>query len=319
MALRQALPESRQAADLPSAAAKTASLRVVDTEAAGSENRNDTAPTGHRRGRKPFDHCGHSTNLLGLPTGLLASAAFNDDPVPLRIAGVRATNPRLFEMLAEADDPAEAALAFETYMAALFGLDPEQREKRDASPRRFRSSYFRLLRGWGYDSNSPEGAVLKGWVESRFGLFPTFHREPMPTLMDGPWLVYLVEKMTSRFHNNAISTQLDLLYEFCQWALARFFAAGRRHVTLYRGVNDYAEHPVVERIDRRNAVVRLNNLVSFTADRSTAECFGSTLLEAQVPVVKILFFNDLMPRHGLKGEGEYLVIGGNYRVRATYW
>ena len=32
---------------------------------------------------------GHSSNLVGVPTGLLASIAYNDHPVPLRIAGVR--------------------------------------------------------------------------------------------------------------------------------------------------------------------------------------------------------------------------------------
>lgn len=267
-----------------------------------------------------FDHCGHSTNLLGIPTGLLASTAYNDSPVPLRIAGVRPMNRSLFDMLAAAETQAEAALAFESYMAALFGLDPEQREKANAvGPRRFRASYFRLLRGWGYDSNGPEGAVLKGWVESRFGLFPTFHREPLAAMLGQPWLVYVVEKMSSRFHNNAIHAQLDLLYEFCQWALERFFAAGTRHVRLYRGVNDFREHPVVERLDRRTAVIRLNNLISFTADREVATCFGDTILEASVPVTKILFFNALLPRHGLKGENEYLVIGGNYRVRASYY
>ncbi len=263
---------------------------------------------------------GHSTNLLGIPTGLLASTAFNDHPVRLRIAGVRATNPSLFEMLSRAEAAAEAALAFETYMAALFGLDPEQREKSKAGgPRRFRSSYFRLLRGWGFDSNGPEGAVMKGWVESRFGLVPTFHKEKLTATFDDTWVRYMAEKMSSRFHNNSIYCQLDLLYEFSQWALARFFSIGRRHVVLYRGANDYAEHRIVERIDKRRVVMRLNNLVSFTADRNIAECFGDTILEARVPAVKILFFNGLLPQHGLKGENEYLVIGGNYEVTASYF
>jgi NAD+--dinitrogen-reductase ADP-D-ribosyltransferase len=267
---------------------------------------------------------GHSTNLVGIPTGLLASAPFNDFPVPLHIAGVREMNSSLFEMLDQADCPAEAALAFEQYMAAVFGIDPEQRERRrigdnSAGVRQFRSSYYRLLRGWGYDSSSPEGAVLKGWVESRFGLFPTFHKERLARYPSPPWMTYVEEKMSSRFHNNTIYCQLDLLYEFSQWALARLFSVGRRHVAVYRGVNDYAEHQIVERIDKRIAVLRLNNLVSFSSDRNIAGCFGDIILEARVPVVKILFFNTLLPRHALKGEGEYLVIGGDYRVKATYY
>ncbi len=59
------------------------------------------------------------------------------------------------------------------YTMAMFGIDPEQREERAwTGPRRYRSSFLRLLKGSGFDSNGPEGAVLKGWVESRFGTAP---------------------------------------------------------------------------------------------------------------------------------------------------
>ncbi len=269
--------------------------------------------------RRP-ERTGHTTNLFGVPTGWLGSVAFNDDPVALHLSGVRLMNRSLFQMLEDSQDPDDAALAFETYMVALFGLDPEQRSRtREEGPRRYRSSYYRLLRGWGHDSNGPEGAVLKGWVESRFGLFPTFHKEPLNTLLDEPWMAYVCEKMSSRFHNNAILSQLDLLYEFCQWGLERHFAVGRRHITLYRGVNDFAEHQIIERIDRRSVVIRLNNLMSFTSDRDAAGCFGDTILTASVPLAKILFFNTLLPRHALKGEGEYIVVGGSYRVQAAYF
>jgi NAD+--dinitrogen-reductase ADP-D-ribosyltransferase len=262
---------------------------------------------------------GHSTNLLGVPTGWLSSVAFNDQPAALHLMGVRTMNRSLFEMLEESDGAEDAALAFETYMMALFGLDPEQRTRNQKEgPRRYRSSYYRLLRGWGYDSNGPEGAVLKGWVESRFGLFPTFHKEPLDTLLDQPWMAYVCEKMSSRFHNNAILSQLDLLYEFCQWSLARNFAANSCHLTLYRGVNDFKEHRLIEQLDKRTVVLRLNNLMSFTADRETAGCFGDTILTARIPLAKILFFNTLLPRHALKGESEYLVIGGDTRVEASY-
>lgn len=119
----------------------------------------------------PGNGLGHSTNLVGVPTGLLASIAFNDYPVPLHIAGVREMNRSLFEMLSQAESAEEAAWAFEEYMGTVFGLDVEQRDKADApGKRRFRSSYLRLLKGWGWDSNGPEGAVMKGWVESLFGL-----------------------------------------------------------------------------------------------------------------------------------------------------
>jgi len=259
---------------------------------------------------------GHSSNLVGVPMGFLTGVAFNDAPVPLHIAGVREMNPSLFEMLGQAADLADAGEAFSCYMAALFGIDPEQRVR---GRNRFRSSFLDLIKGWGFDSNGPEGAVLKGWAESRFGLFPTFHKEPLRRIASPAWTTYVEQKMSSRFHNNAIFVQLDLLYEFCQWALAHFAATGSTHVTLYRGVNGFDEHPIVARIDKRHCILRLNNLTSFSSDRGVADCFGDTILTVRVPVPKILFFNRLLAAHPLKGEGEYLVIGGDYRVTASYF
>ncbi len=261
----------------------------------------------------------HSTNLVGIPTGLLASTAFNEHPQELAINGVRQMNRPFFEMLERTQRAAEAGELFGNYMNLLFGLDGTALEGDEGAKRRFRSSYLRLLQGWGFDSNGPEGAVLKGWVESRFGLLPTFHKEPLRRFPAPAWITYVEEKMSSRFHNNSISLQLDLLYEFCQWMLARRLMPGRKHVTLFRGVNNFDEHQVIERIDKRTVVVKQNNLVSFTSERLRADEFGDTILEAQVPLVKILFFNELLARNPLKGEGEYLVIGGDYRVKAGYW
>ncbi|MBI5164758.1 MAG: NAD(+)--dinitrogen-reductase ADP-D-ribosyltransferase [Magnetospirillum sp.] len=262
-------------------------------------------------------HNGHSTNLVGLPTDLLASAAFNEHPVPLHISGAREMNKNLFEMLSQSQDLADAGEAFTCYMMAMFGLDPEQQEK--GRTRRYRSSFLRLLKGWGYDSNGPEGAVMKGWVESRFGLVPTFHKEKIDRIFGPVWTTYVEEKMSSRFHNNSIYTQLDMLFEFCQWALGRYAATGKAHLTLYRGTNSFDEHQIVVREDRRNVVIRINNLASFSSDRDVAGCFGDTIVTARVPVAKIAFFNTLLPIHPLKGEGEYLVIGGDYRASAAYF
>ncbi len=270
---------------------------------------------GHRRRRD----IGHSTNLVGRPSEWLASCNFNDAPVPLHIWGVREMNRSLFGMLEQAADLAEAGEAFSCYMMAMFGLDPEQRDA--AAPggkRRYRSSFLRLIEGWGFDSNGAEGAVLKGWVESRFGVCPTFHKEIIELVSSNAWAVYVEEKMSSRFHNNAIWVQLDLLFEFCQWAIRRFAFPGETHLTLFRGVNAFDEHWIVERTAKREAVIRLNNLVSFSSDRGVACCFGDTILTARVPISKFLFFNNLFSLHPLKGEGEYLAIGGEFRVRVDY-
>lgn len=261
---------------------------------------------------------GHSTNLVGVPTGLLASPAFNTYPVPLHIASVREQNRSLFKMLSEAEAPDIAAGMFEAYMATMFDLDDQDRDGR--GPARFRaSSYLRLLRGWGYEANSPEGAVLKGWVESRFGLFPTFHKATIDRFSGKAWITYIEEKMSSRFHSNAIQSQLDLLYEFCQWSLGRFHSVGHKHITLFRGTNSFEEQQLLERLDKRRVVVKLNSLLSFTSERELAESFGDIILEVEVPTVKILFFNSLLPRHALKGEGEYVVIGGDYEAKALYY
>ncbi|WP_407279781.1 NAD(+)--dinitrogen-reductase ADP-D-ribosyltransferase [Aromatoleum evansii] len=265
---------------------------------------------------------GHSTNLVGIPTGLVASVAFNAHPLPLHIHGVRETNRALFAMLADATSVDEAVLAFQIYMRTVFELDlPGERDR--TGRKRYRASYLRLLRGWGFDANGREGAVLKGWAEARFGLHPTFHKRPLGRYPSEAWMQYVEDKMHARFHNNCIHAQLDLLYEYAQHMFGRWLYPGRRHLTLYRGVNDFAEHQVVAWLPRaegrarraREAIARQNNLVSFTTRRDVADQFGDTILEVEVPLCKIVYCNALMPGPLLRGEGEMLVLGGDYRVR----
>lgn len=256
---------------------------------------------------------GHSTNLVGLPTWLLGDTRYNEHPAELRIGGIRQEHRSLFRMLDTADSPARAAELFQDYMLVVFGLDPDQRR----AGRRFRGSYTRLLKGWMFDSNGPEGAVLKGWVESRFGLFPTFHKEPIRSFSGRPWITYVEEKMASRFHDNAIMVQLDLLYEYAQWALRRFHTGQAMHWTLYRGTNGFCEHPVLARPNKREAVLRLNNLVSFTTRREIADEFGDFILETRVPVTKVLFFRELLPGYPFQGEGEVIAVGGAYHMKVA--
>ncbi|MEZ5453563.1 MAG: NAD(+)--dinitrogen-reductase ADP-D-ribosyltransferase, partial [Thiothrix sp.] len=61
------------------------------------------------------------------------------------------------------------------------------------------------------------------------------------------------------------------------------------------------------------AVVLLNNVSSFTHNRERADEFGDYIIEVRVPVVKVLAYYDLLPKL-LRGEGEFLVIGGVYEV-----
>jgi NAD+---dinitrogen-reductase ADP-D-ribosyltransferase len=262
----------------------------------------------------------YSTNLVGVPAPLLASVEFDAHPVPLHIAGARECNGGLFALLDNCSDVGEAREMFARYMSLAFGLARATPASRDpAEARRWRSSYLKLLQGWGLDANGPAGAVLKGWVESRFGLVPRFHGAPLARFPSPAWVRYLEQKAASRYHNNNIHQQLDLLFEFCQWMLARFALLGPGpHATLWRGSNRCEEQVVSGSLAARRCVVRLNNLVSFSRTREQAECFGDWVLRAQVPLSKLLLVPGLLGDAPLQGEAEVLSIGGDFAVQASY-
>lgn len=253
-------------------------------------------------------------SLCNVSPWALGSWEFNDTPRPLQIGSVRGENRRLFDRLDAESDPALRGGLFNDYMSVKFQLH-DWAAHGDVARRSLRNSYVRFLRGWSVDSNSVEGAVLKGWVESRLGLPPTFHREPIADPNGESAMPYAVDRMKGHARTNAIHSQLDLLFEFCQYELARRHP-GLTHLALYRGTFDAAGYDVLERTSRREAIVRMNNLSSFTSDRECAWEFGSTVWEARVPLVKVFFFSGLLPDSLLKGEDEYLVVGGNYKVRA---
>jgi NAD+--dinitrogen-reductase ADP-D-ribosyltransferase len=258
------------------------------------------------------------SNFANVPAWVLASAAFNRAPTQLHLHGVRDSAPGLFRMLDDAADPAAAGQVFAHYMDLVF-----RRPGPDSAPRpdgpRHRASYNDLLAGWGMDSNSRAGAVLKAWVESRFGFAPTFHKEVLGRFPSSAWLAYVEDKAAPRYRNNDIDRQLDLLFEYAQWFIRRFGIPGRTFVRMWRGVNSFAEQSVVEgRLADRACVLRLNNLVSFSLSRERADEFGDWILEVEVPTTKLLFFQGLLPGAPLAGEGEALVIGGDYRVGAAY-
>lgn len=247
-------------------------------------------------------------NRIGIPAAYLASADFNLSPVPLHIDGVIEMNASLFQAMdrLEKDD---APSLFMEYMRGMFDLDtsPAPGKRRNN-----RASYLRLLSGWFFDSNRPEGAVMKGWAESRFGLIPLFHREPIPDLHSPAYRAYVFEKMNPRFHNNAIFSQLDLLYEYAQYFLRRFYKSSES-VTLYRGVNRLADdHPIVQKISKKRWVARNNSLVSYTSEKERASEFGDFLLQIKAPYEKILSFPDLLPGTLPSSESEYILLGGDY-------
>lgn len=254
-----------------------------------------------------------SFNNCNLPPWVIASRHFNDNPQMIEIQGVKEGNRFLFDKLSALDSQEERALIFNDYMSVKFQLHQWQDQTVSAG-KSIKNSYLRYLRGWMMDSNSIEGAVLKRWVESRIGITPSFHRTSIKGIHSEAYFEFSVDVMKGSARTNAIQSQLDILYEYCQFELTQKHP-NTPSITLFRGTYDASEHDIIEQVSKRELFVRLNNLVSFTSDEERAWEFGSTVWAVQVPLCKIFFYNNLLPGSILKGEGEYLVIGGEYRVR----
>jgi NAD+--dinitrogen-reductase ADP-D-ribosyltransferase len=260
-------------------------------------------------------------NRCNLPASILGGLTFQSAPAMLAIDGVSALHRPLFDMLDDIDEVTERALRFTGYMAAHFHLvHPEEaghtagREKA-----RVKASYLRVARGWAFDPDGREAAVLKGWVESRFGLMPRHHGESLREAGSPAWQRYVEMRAAGLYGTNALEEQLDLLYAYGQYELARQFPQ-RMHVRLYRGVNRFGDHEIIAGDDAKpgtaagERIVLLNNVSSFSSSRERAGEFGDTILDVGVPVAKLAFFSRLLPGM-LKAEDEYVVIGGLYRVR----
>lgn len=257
-------------------------------------------------------------NRCSLSPRFIGSEEFQADPQPIDIDGARITDSWLFRRLEEISEPEERGRIFHDYTCVKFSLEEKVRSRTGGKPGRV-YSYIHLLRAWGADSNGPAGAVLKAWVESRFGLLATYHHG---RLADDPAAreAFRVDRMRGAARAIGVLMQLDLLYTFCQDELRRRLP-GHRWKTLYRGTHDPEEYVIREPAASRSAsahelaLVQLNNLSSFTSDPEVAWEFGSHAWEARVPLAKIVFFSGLLPRSCLAGESEHLVLGGFYRIR----
>jgi len=258
-------------------------------------------------------------NRCNLPPVILGGLAFQERPEPLEIDCVRALRADLMAMLDALERPDERAQRFMDYVTVHFRLEkPEEagydkRKEKD----RTRADYLKTLRGWSFDPDGREGAVLKSWAESRFGLLPRHHQGPLGDFTGDNYALYLAQRSQGLYGTNALENQLDLLFTYCQYELARRHP-GRTHLTLFRGVNRLEEYEVLARPDSRHAVILLNNVNSFTATRERASEFGDKILTVSVPTAKVFCFDDLLPGR-LRGEDEVIVIGGAYRVDIAYY
>jgi len=252
-------------------------------------------------------------NLCNLPPWAIASPHFNRNPQPIEIQGVRRAHRFLFERLGRIPEPGERAAAFHDYMDVAFQLAHWNEEGSALGQKALRNSYRRYLRGWMFDANTIEGAALKGWVESRIGIPPTFHREPIEDIHSDAYGRYMADRTRAMARTSAIFAQLDVLYEFVQDELRRTHA-GKTTWTLFRGVHDFAEHRVLEETGKNRCLLRLNNLNSFTRNFERAWEFGTRVLEVVVPLSKVFFEAGILPGLVAQGEEEVLVVGGDYDV-----
>lgn len=258
-----------------------------------------------RDARLPINRC-------NLPAVVLGGLTYQQHPSPLLIDGVAELHADLFRRL-NAVPAAARAEVFRDYLTVHFRLErPEEMglsgEPRGQRKSRAKANYVRMIRGWSFDSDSREGAVLKGWVESRFGLMPRYHGQSLRDPSGDAYRRYLEMRSQGLYGTNALEAQFDLVYAYCQLDLA-LRHPGARHVTLYRGVNRMADHEVLEKGEGGRYVILLNNLSSFTCSRERACEFGDYILAVNVPLSKIFFYCGLLPGV-LQGEDEFLVIGG---------
>jgi NAD+--dinitrogen-reductase ADP-D-ribosyltransferase len=269
----------------------------------------DSVATLPRSARLSFNRC-------NLPAWILGSLAYQRHPVPLTLDGVHDFHADLCRRLDPIADHTTRAQCFVDYMTVRFcledleeaGLTPGRRKKSRAN-----ANYLRQVRGWSFDSDGREGAVLKYWVETRFGLLTRHHRQPLHGRGSDAYAGFQAEAIRGIYATNALESQLDLLYTYGQYELAHQLR-GQTHLTLHRGINSIGDHEVMGREPDGSSLILLNNLNSFTSDRERADEFGDYLLTVQVPLPKVFFFNRLLPGM-LKGEDEYVVIGGVYGVQ----
>ncbi len=261
-----------------------------------------------------------SLNRCNLPAVILGSHTYQQHPVALAIDGVAELHGEFFRGLKTLDSAELRALHFHQYMCAAFllgkseeaGLTPES-----CVVRRDKVDYLRLLRGWMFNPDGIEGAVLKRWVESRFGLLTLNHCGLLKDTNSSAYQHYHADYVRGLYNSNALEAQLDLLYSYCQYELQRRWPE-RTHWLLYRGVNHIDGYSKLGKRKGNQQFLLLNNLNSFSSDRELSDTFGDIILESHIPVSKLLYFPELLT-DVLKGEQEFLVLGGVYQATVSYY
>lgn len=276
----------------------------MDNDKLMSPARN-TRPTLPREACLPVNRC-------NLPAVILGSLTFQQHPTPLSIDGVEVLHRDLLRRLDGIKDAGNRAQQFLDYMTVHFCLhEPEEAGlEKESRLDRSKADYLRLLRGWSFDAESRDAAVMKGWCESRFGLLPRFHEEPIHSSDDEAYHAYLHAYAQGLYNTNSLEAQLDLVYTYCQYELARQFPE-QTHLTLYRGSNDIERMQQPGQSGGNHPLLLLNNLNSFSHSIERASEFGDQIVRIKVPLPKVFFYSELIPGY-IRTENEVIILGGVY-------
>ena len=251
-------------------------------------------------------------NRCNLPARILGSAAYQQFPMPLTLDGVHELHHRLFQNLKSFSNVKHRADYFKDYMTVHFCLESlEEMGLSFLKKQRSKANYLQIIRGWSFNANGKEGAGLKGWVESRFGLLPRYHNGKIRHSNDLAYHDYLIQRAAALYGTNALEQQLDVLYSYAQFELQNTYK--QDYLQLYRGINSLDNQEILSKTKKDTYWLLLNSLNSFSANKERADEFGDLILSTHVPLSKIFCYSGLLPNL-LQGENEYLVMGGLYEI-----
>jgi len=141
----------------------------------------------------PINHC-------NLPAKILGSLTFQQHPVTLLLDSVRELHHHFFNHLDTLYSIEQRARVFTDYMQLHFLLNENEQPNTSTITKnksgRINANYLSLLQGWMFNSNNRDDAIIKGWVESRFGLMPRWHKTAIKIAEDNAYSIYMHERTT---------------------------------------------------------------------------------------------------------------------------
>ncbi len=185
----------------------------------------------------------------------------------------------------------------------------------------------RAIGSWAGSSNSEGGALLKYYAERRHGVVTTFQGSYLDLVaalrarfqeQGQEALRRAISQISARlqpFAREHFDLMMDLHHEF---SVAVSRAAGKKTITLYRGVKERQFRDAGEAVPTRGQTGKMaaNSLASYSTDIRIARQFGRVIFKVEVPVDNVLLHwgasADL-----LGGEAEYLVLGKPLRYEVV--